>query len=78
MHAVRPTTRRERRSAGRRLLIAAALLASGLVIFWIGVAVGRALDAAPDPRGVQTRVRTLEPATLEPVTRTVTVTTTAN
>ena len=60
---------------GRALVIATALLAFGAVLFWMGVALGRALDDAPEPGPVQTRLRTLEPATLEPVTRTVTVTT---
>lgn len=60
---------------GRSLLIAAALLAFGAVLFWMGVALGRALDDAPEPGRVQTLVRTLEPATLGPITRTVTVTT---
>ncbi|MBW3593450.1 MAG: hypothetical protein KY396_07135 [Actinobacteria bacterium] len=75
MRAGRRTTRRERRSTGRSLLIAATVLAFGVFLFWMGVALGRALDGAPEPGRTQTRVRTLEPATLEPVTRTVTVTT---
>lgn len=75
MRAGRRTTRRERRSAGRSLLIAAALLAFGVVLFWMGVAFGRVLDDAPEPGRVQTRLRPLEPATLDPITRTVTVTT---
>lgn len=75
MRAGRPTTRRERRPVGRSLLIAAALLTFGVVVFWMGVALGRALDDAPEPGRVQTRLRTLEPATLDPITRTVTVTT---
>jgi hypothetical protein len=58
-------------------LIAVALVAFGVVLFWFGVALGRALDEAPEPGQVETRVRTLEPGTLEPVTRTVTVTTTS-
>lgn len=45
------------------------------LVFYAGLAVGRALEEAPDPGGSQTLVRTLEPATLAPVTRTITVTT---
>ena len=45
------------------------------VVFWIGLAVGRALEQAPRPGGTQTLVRTLQPGTLAPPTRTVTVTT---
>jgi hypothetical protein len=45
------------------------------VVFVAGLAVGRALEDAPEPGGTQTIVRTLEPLTLEPSERTVTVTT---
>lgn len=76
MRAGRPTTRPRRRSAGRSLLIALAFVAFGVVLFWFGVALGRALEEAPEPGQVETLLRTLEPGTLEPVTRTVTVTTT--
>jgi hypothetical protein len=40
-----------------------------------GLAIGRALEQAPSPGGTQTIVRTLEPLTVEPQERTVTVTT---
>jgi hypothetical protein len=76
MRAGRRTTRRDRRSTGRSLLIAAVLVVFGAGLFFLGVALGRALDEAPEPGRSQTRLRTLEPATLDPVTRTVTVTTT--
>jgi hypothetical protein len=46
-----------------------------VVVFWVGVALGRALEEAPRPGGTQTLIRTLEPETLPAVTRTVTVTT---
>ncbi|MET1010102.1 MAG: hypothetical protein ABWY96_08630 [Gaiellaceae bacterium] len=45
------------------------------VVFVAGLAIGRALESAPDPGGTQTIVRTLEPLTVEPQERTVTVTT---
>jgi hypothetical protein len=38
--------------------------------------VGKALEDGPAPGGVQTSVRTLEPRSLPPAPRTVTVTTT--
>jgi hypothetical protein len=44
-------------------------------VFVAGVALGRAVEGAPRPGGTQTLVRTLEPDTLPPVTRTVTVST---
>jgi hypothetical protein len=45
------------------------------VVFFLGVALGIAVAETPPPGGTQTFVRTLEPETLPPVTRTVTVTT---
>jgi hypothetical protein len=45
------------------------------VVFVAGLAVGRALESAPSPGGSQTIVRTLDPLTIEPRERTVTVTT---
>ena len=53
-------------------MLAAAAVGVGFVA---GVALGLVLDDAPRPGGTQTLVRTLEPDTLPPVTRTVTVTT---
>jgi hypothetical protein len=64
--------RARRRRAGRWLLAAAA----AAVVFVAGLSLGRALEDAPRPGGTQTLVRTLEPETLPPITRTVTVTTT--
>lgn len=46
-----------------------------LVVLFVGISVGRAIEEAPRPGGTQTRVRTFEPGTVPPVTRTVTVTT---
>jgi hypothetical protein len=43
------------------------------VVFLAGVAIGRAVEDAPRPGGTQTIVRTLEPRTVEPEERTVTV-----
>lgn len=40
------------------------------VVFLAGIALGRALEEAPEPGGTQTVVRTLEPLTLEPEERT--------
>ena len=44
-------------------------------VFITGLAIGRAVEQAPEPGGTQTIVRTLEPLTVEPRKRTVTVTT---
>jgi hypothetical protein len=72
----RERARRERRRSRRRK---AALLVGGLVlaslVFFAGLALGRALEEGPEPAAPQTLVRTLAPGTLPPVTRTLTVTT---
>jgi hypothetical protein len=47
-----------------------------VVVFGVGVVVGRALEAKPKPGGTQTLVRTLVPTTVGPSERTVTVTVT--
>jgi len=71
--------RRDRRGAQRRrrrrsvLRWAMRLVVLGAV-FWAGLAVGRAVEEAPQPGGTQTLVRTLEPATIGPAAETVTVT----
>ncbi|MDQ3994992.1 MAG: hypothetical protein M3265_09365 [Actinomycetota bacterium] len=64
-----------RRSRRRRIGIWAAGLVFAAVVFFLGVALGIAVAETPPPGGTQTFVRTLEPETLPPVTRTVTVTT---
>jgi hypothetical protein len=64
-----------RRSSGRRLAAWILRLTVLAVVFVAGLAIGRALESAPDPGGTQTIVRTLEPLTVEPQERTVTVTT---
>ena len=51
-------------------------LVGAVLLFVIGLSIGRAVEDAPKPGGEQTIVRTLTPGTLPPVTRTVTVTTT--
>ena len=66
---------RERPAPKRRLLkfvLGGVLLA---VIFVFGLALGRATAEAPQPGGTQTLERTIQPSTLPPVTRTVTVST---
>jgi hypothetical protein len=45
------------------------------LVFFAGLAIGKAIEQAPQPGGSQTRLRTVEPATLAPAERTVTVTT---
>ncbi len=71
----RERDRRRRPSLGRRIVKWAVGLAVVAAVFVAGLAVGRALEDAPSPGGSQTIVRTLEPLTVEPRERTVTVTT---
>jgi hypothetical protein len=72
----RARIRREERRAGRRRVVWAvgSILVAALA-FFAGIAVGRAVEETPTPGGTQTSVRTLTPATLPPVSHTVTVTT---
>ena len=63
-----------RRARRRRAWTIAAAVTGGAVVLFVGIALGRALEEAPRSGGTQTQVRTLEPGTLPPVTRTVTVT----
>jgi hypothetical protein len=69
---------RSRSRAARARRIAGWLL--GLIVlltaFLAGLAIGKAVEEAPNPGGTQTIVRTIEPLTVEPRERTVTVTTT--
>ena len=44
------------------------------LVFAAGIAVGRAVEETPRPGGTQTLLRTLEPLTVVPEERTVTVT----
>ena len=71
----RDRARRRRSSPGRRILPWIVRLLAVALVFVAGLAVGRALEDAPEPGGTQTIVRTLEPLTVEPSERTVTVTT---
>ena len=71
----RERDRQRRPSAGRRIVGWIVRLAVVAAVFVAGLAVGRALEDAPSPGGSQTIVRTLEPLTVEPRERTVTVTT---
>ncbi|HYY77474.1 MAG TPA: hypothetical protein VE644_14275 [Gaiellaceae bacterium] len=70
----RGPARRARRSG---LLTWALRLLVLAVVFLAGVVIGRALESAPRPGGTQTIVRTIEPLTVPPAERTVTVTTSA-
>ncbi len=69
---------RSRSRAARARRIAGWLL--GLIVlaaaFVAGLAIGKAVEEGPNPGGTQTIVRTIEPLTVEPRERTVTVTTT--
>ena len=69
----RERERRARRRRRRALVWIARLVVLG-VAFFAGLAVGRAVEDAPEPGGTQTLVRTLVPATVQPEPRTVTVT----
>jgi len=71
----RQRERRRRPSPGRRIVAWILRLLVVAAVFVAGLAVGRALEDAPEPGGTQTIVRTLEPLTVEPSERTVTVTT---
>jgi hypothetical protein len=65
----------ERNRARRRRAFAWVVRALALlVVFFVGLAIGRALESAPPPGGTQTGIRTLGPGTLPALTRTVTVT----
>jgi type VI protein secretion system component VasF len=70
--ARRQARARRRRRFPRWVAFALALVA----VFLTGMAFGRALDDAPEPGGVTTSVRTLNPLPQLPPARTVTVTVT--
>jgi hypothetical protein len=68
---------RARRTRRKRALAWLAGLLVLAAVFFVGLAVGRAVEDAPRPGGTQTRIRTLDPLTIPPAERTVTVTTAA-
>ncbi len=72
----RRVRRDEKRARRRRVVRIVLTLVGAVLLFVIGLSLGRAVEDAPKPGGKQTIVRTLTPGTLPPVTRTVTVTTT--
>ena len=73
----RAQARRDARARRRRAFTWGLAAAVAVIVFVAGVSLGKALEEPPRPGGTQSLVRTLEPDTLPPVTRTVTVTNTA-
>jgi len=73
--AARDRARARRRRRSRRAVAGILGLMLLGVVFLAGLAIGRAVEDAPRPGGTQTVVRTLDPLTVEPQERTVTVTT---
>lgn len=73
--AARDRARARRRRRSRRVVAGILGLTLLGVVFLAGLAIGRAVEDAPRPGGTQTVVRTLDPLTVEPQERTVTVTT---
>ena len=69
----RERARARRAERRRRALVWAARLLILGVVFFVGLAVGQAVEEAPQPGGTETLVRTLVPQTLTPQ-ETVTVT----
>jgi hypothetical protein len=73
-----PDRRRPARAARRNPLVRPGLIALGLLLlFLVGISIGKALEDGPEPGGTVTNVRTLEPQPLPPAERTVTVTVTS-
>jgi hypothetical protein len=73
--AARQRARARRRRRSRRVVGSILALVLLGVVFLAGLAIGKAVEQAPRPGGTQTVVRTLDPLTVEPEERTVTVTT---
>ena len=66
--------RRRRRRRTTFWLRLAGLAVAGLLLFLVGMALGRSLDDAEPEQGTRTQVRTLNPLPLAPARETVTVT----
>jgi hypothetical protein len=66
--------RERRRARQRRALIWVGRILALAFVFVAGYVIGRAVEQAPRPGGTQTSEQRLDPSTLPPVTRTVTVT----
>jgi hypothetical protein len=62
------------RARRRRALVWVVRVLAIVVVFFLGIAVGRAIENAPRAGGTETGIRRLSPARLPAVTRTVTVT----
>jgi hypothetical protein len=71
-----PARRRAERRTGRKIGVALLVAVAGLVIFALGIGLGRAIEENPEPGGTITQVRTLRPLPLAPERETVTVTVT--
>jgi hypothetical protein len=71
-----PARRRAGRRTGRRIAVPLLLAVAGLVIFALGIGLGRAIEENPEPGGTITQVRTLRPLPLAPERETVTETVT--
>ena len=67
--------RERRRARQRRALVWVGRFLALVIVFVAGYVIGRAVEQGPLPGGTQTVEQRLQPATLPPVTRTVTVTT---
>ena len=76
MSATARPERRPRPRSPRRVWRRVAVVLALVLVFLGGVALGQALDDSPEPGGMTTVVRTLEPLPQEPPPRTVTVTVT--
>lgn len=68
------TREAERRRRRRAVLVWILRLVVVGLVFFAGLALGRALEDAPRPGGSRTLVRTLEAGTVQPSPKTVTVT----
>jgi hypothetical protein len=74
----RPARRRAGRRTGRRVVVVLLVTIAGLVVFALGIGLGRAIEENPEPGGTITQVRTLRPLPLAPERETVTETVTTS